>query len=145
VSAPGLYLAQLGARISKQPFKGRGTLPVEERYQQVGGAGGGGWLEEGPGGALHATATAAAAPAPYHRGVNAQQQPATRNPPQPPLQIGNAVAPPMAKALGRCLLLALEGKSPPGAAVVAAPDPELAQVRAGRPAAAAAGRPAAAA
>lgn len=43
-------------------------------------------------------------------------------------QIGNAVAPPMAKALGRCLLLALAGKSPRGQAVIDVPDPELCQV-----------------
>jgi hypothetical protein len=52
-----------------------------------------------------------------------------RSAPPPPLpQIGNAVAPPMAKGLGRCLLLALEGRSPAGAAVVSVPDPELLEV-----------------
>lgn len=38
--------------------------------------------------------------------------------------MGNAVAPPVAAALGRCLLLAAAGAAPPGAAVIAAPDPE---------------------
>ncbi|KAI8463386.1 MAG: hypothetical protein J3K34DRAFT_495628 [Monoraphidium minutum] len=39
-------------------------------------------------------------------------------------QMGNAVAPPVAAALGRCLLLAAAGAAPPGAAVIAAPDAE---------------------
>jgi hypothetical protein len=38
--------------------------------------------------------------------------------------MGNAVAPPMAAALGRCLLLAAAGAAPVGRAVIAAPDPE---------------------
>jgi hypothetical protein len=38
--------------------------------------------------------------------------------------MGNAVAPPLAAALGRCLLLAGAGAAPIGRAVIAAPDPE---------------------
>jgi len=39
-------------------------------------------------------------------------------------QIGNAVAPPLAAALGRCLLLACEEAAPVAEGVVAVPDPE---------------------
>jgi hypothetical protein len=38
--------------------------------------------------------------------------------------MGNAVAPPVAAALGRCLLMAAEGKAPVGVPVVFTPDPE---------------------
>lgn len=41
-----------------------------------------------------------------------------------PLQIGNAVAPPLAAGLGRCLLLAATEDAPVGVAVVDVPDPE---------------------
>ena len=41
-----------------------------------------------------------------------------------PPQMGNAVAPPVAAALGRCLLLAAAGAAPVGAAVVSVPDEE---------------------
>jgi hypothetical protein len=40
------------------------------------------------------------------------------------LQIGNAVAPPLAAALGRCLLLAATEDAPVGVPVVSVPDPE---------------------
>jgi hypothetical protein len=39
------------------------------------------------------------------------------------LQIGNAVAPPLAAALGRCLLLAATEDAPVGVPVVSVPDP----------------------
>jgi hypothetical protein len=38
--------------------------------------------------------------------------------------MGNAVAPPVAAALGRCLLMAAEGAAPVGVPVVFTPDPE---------------------
>jgi hypothetical protein len=38
-------------------------------------------------------------------------------------QIGNAVAPPLAAALGRCLLLAATEDAPVGVPVVSVPDP----------------------
>ena len=41
-----------------------------------------------------------------------------------PLQMGNAVAPPVASALGRCLALAVQTKSPVAQAVICVPDPE---------------------
>ena len=44
-------------------------------------------------------------------------------------QMGNAVSPLVATALGRCLVLAAGGRSMGGAAVVPVPDPELAEVR----------------
>lgn len=47
-------------------------------------------------------------------------------------QVGNAVAPPMAAALGRCLLLAVaaEGRTPQhDQPIISVPDPELAAVR----------------
>ena len=45
--------------------------------------------------------------------------------------MGNAVAPPVAAALGRCLLLAAAGAAPPGHAVVAVPDAEYESLAAG--------------
>lgn len=54
----------------------------------------------------------------------APQTDATLRPPAPTPQMGNAVAPPVAAGLGRCLLLAAAGAAPVGAAVIAAPDPE---------------------
>lgn len=48
--------------------------------------------------------------------------------------VGNSVAPPLAKALGRCLLAALDPEPPPrGQAVVWLPDPELQQVGCSEP------------
>ena len=44
-------------------------------------------------------------------------------------QMGNAVSPLVATALGRCLVLAAGGRPLGGAAVVPVPDPELAEVR----------------
>lgn len=43
-------------------------------------------------------------------------------------QMGNAVSPQVASALGRCLARAALHESPPGAMLVAAPDPEYEQV-----------------
>ena len=44
-------------------------------------------------------------------------------------QMSNAVSPLVAAALGRCLVLAAEGRAMGGAAVVPVPDPELAEAR----------------
>lgn len=44
-------------------------------------------------------------------------------------QLGNAVCPLVANALGRCLALAARGKLPIGAHVVKMPDPEFEEVR----------------
>lgn len=44
-------------------------------------------------------------------------------------QMGNAVSPLVATALGRCLVLAAVGRPMGGAAVVPVPDPELAEAR----------------
>ncbi len=45
------------------------------------------------------------------------------------LQMGNAVSPPLASALGRCLALAAVNRAPYGQAVVAVPDPVKSRVR----------------
>lgn len=53
---------------------------------------------------------------------------APTRPPSPPQQMGNAVCPQVAGGLGRCLALAAAHRSPPGAILVAVPDPEYDEV-----------------
>lgn len=47
----------------------------------------------------------------------------------PPQQMGNAVSPQVAAALGRCLALAAAHESPPGRMLLSVPDLEYQQVR----------------
>lgn len=50
-----------------------------------------------------------------------------------PQQMGNAVCPQVAAALGRCLALAALHASPPGKMLLAVPDKEYDEVGGGRP------------